>query len=187
MNHVKDWCPSPFWSSRITHVTWDSLWASPSRSPFFPIFAPKTLWISSIWISRKISFSGPSSPTGAVHLSKFAGFYEGDSYTTPTTAISSNIASNWQGKNEEIKTDCSSVGKLWFYELDCSSTVRIKILWWSHWASTLSLRWIWPILECNLKTGDSQKWPLKRWPVFCGNVEWADLKQNNQSPTHIES
>ncbi len=37
------------------------------------------------------------------------------------------------------------------------------------------LRWIWPILECYLKTRDSQKWPRKRWPVFSGNVEWADL------------
>ncbi len=41
----------------------------------------------------------------------------------------------------------------------------------------------WPILECNLKTRDSQKWPLKRWPVLYGNIEWADLKQNNQSTT----
>ncbi len=58
------------------------------------------------------------------------------------------------------------------------------LLWWSHWASML--RWIWPIVECNLKTRDSQKWPRKRWPLFCGNVEWADLKQNNQSITHID-
>ncbi len=37
---------------------------------------------------------------------------------------------------------------------------------WSHWASML--RWIWPILECNLKTRDSQKWPLKGDLSFVG-------------------
>ncbi len=26
----------------------------------------------------------------------------------------------------------------------------------------------------------------RRWPVFCGNVEGADLKQNNQSTTQID-
>ncbi len=43
------------------------------------------------------------------------------------------------------------------------------------------LRWIWPNLECNLKTRDSQICPHKRWPAYCGNIEGVDLKQNNQS------
>ncbi len=48
------------------------------------------------------------------------------------------------------------------------------------------LRWFWPNLECNLKSRDSQIWPLKRWPAYCGNVEGVGLKQNNQSTTHID-
>ncbi len=27
---------------------------------------------------------------------------------------------------------------------------------------------------------------LRRWPVYCGNVEGADLKNNSQSTTHID-
>ncbi len=42
--------------------------------------------------------------------------------------------------------------------------------------------------ECNLKTRDSEKWPskgdLSLWE--CGNVEGADLKQDNQSTAHID-
>ncbi len=48
------------------------------------------------------------------------------------------------------------------------------------------LRWIWPNLECNLKTRDSEIWPHKSWPAYCGNVEGVGLKQNSQSTTHID-
>ena len=41
-------------------------------------------------------------------------------------------------------------------------------------------------LECNLKIRYSQKWPRKRWPVYCGNIEWVNLKQNTQSTTCID-
>ncbi len=48
------------------------------------------------------------------------------------------------------------------------------------------LRWIWPNLECNPKTRDSQILPNKRWPVYSGNVEGVARKRNNQSTTHID-
>ena len=37
------------------------------------------------------------------------------------------------------------------------------------------LRWIWPNLECNLKTRDSQVWPHKRWPAYSGQWGWRAL------------
>ncbi len=49
-----------------------------------------------------------------------------------------------------------------------------------HTSFNAKIWWIWPNLECNLKTRDSQKWPHKR------NVEGVDLKRNNQSTTHID-
>ena len=35
-------------------------------------------------------------------------------------------------------------------------------------------------------TRDSQKWPREGDLSFVGNIEGADLKQNNQSTTHID-
>ncbi len=36
--------------------------------------------------------------------------------------------------------------------------------------------------ECNINDYGLQDMALRRWPVFCGNIEGGDLKNNSHNP-----